>query len=186
MERPHPRHRGEPPTVIEILRFDQGNLPEGLRQLLLDVHDEAYHDRRHEEFVQRFPWFVDHWSSKPGFTCVVAYDGDAPIGFSYGAPLTEGKEWWRDHMPAPERFETFGVSELMLRPAWRKQGISPRLHQALLTDRTEALAVLTVDTVRPRLQALYESWGYRKVGEHQSFIDSPLYAVMVCDLPAAG
>lgn len=172
--------------MIEIRRFEQGSLPAGLRQVLLDVHAEAYYDRRNEEFVQKFPWFVDHWSEKAGFVCVVAYDGDEPIGFSYGAPLAEGREWWRGHMPTPERTATFGVSELMLRPAWRKQGISPRLHQALLADRTEAMTVLTVDTVRPRLQALYESWGYRKVGENRPFIDSPLYAVMVCDLLAAG
>ncbi|MFD0403822.1 GNAT family N-acetyltransferase [Kitasatospora sp. NPDC058063] len=172
--------------MIEIRRFPQGSLPEGLRQLLLDVHDEAYHDRRDEEFVQRFPWFVDHWSEKPGFSCVVGYDDDEPIGFTYGAPLAEGKEWWRECMPAPERAATFGVSELMIRPRWRKQGLSQQLHQALLVDRTEAMAVLSVDTARPKIQALYESWGYHKVGEHRPFIDSPLYAIMVYELPATG
>ncbi|OKJ48607.1 acetyltransferase [Streptomyces sp. CB02009] len=29
------------------------------------------------------------------------------------------------------------------------------------------------------LQALYESWGYRKIGERQPFADSPVYAVML-------
>jgi len=29
----------------------------------------------------------------------------------------------------------------------------------------------------------YESWGYRKVGESRPFADSPLYALMVADLP---
>ncbi len=33
------------------------------------------------------------------------------------------------------------------------------------------------------VQALYESWGYRKVGERQPFPDSPVYAVMLADLP---
>ncbi|MEU3529799.1 hypothetical protein AB0E62_39200 [Streptomyces sp. NPDC038707] len=41
--------------------------------------------------------------------------------------------------------------------------------------------MLTVDTKRPRLQAMYEGWGYRKVGERQPFPDSPLYAVMLLD-----
>ena len=45
--------------------------------------------------------------------------------------------------------------------------------------------MLTVDTKRPRLQALYESWEYRKVGERQPFPDSPLYAVMLKELKAS-
>jgi len=49
----------------------------------------------------------------------------------------------------------------MVRPRWRKQGISERLHEALLKERTEDLA-----------------------GEQQPFADSPVYAVMVKDLRA--
>jgi hypothetical protein len=40
-----------------------------------------------------------------------------------------------------------------------------------------------VDTTHPKVQALYESWGYRKIGEGQPFTDSPVYAVMLADLP---
>ncbi|MFD7337536.1 hypothetical protein ACFV98_16230 [Streptomyces violascens] len=42
-----------------------------------------------------------------------------------------------------------------------------------------------MDTKRPRLQALYEGWGYRKIGERQPFPNSPLYAVMLLDLETA-
>jgi hypothetical protein len=70
----------------------------------------------------------------------------------------------------------------MLRVKWRKKGLSVLMHRALLASRNEALAVLTVDTKRPRLQAMYEGWGYRKVGERQPFPDSPLYSVMLLDL----
>lgn len=31
----------------------------------------------------------------------------------------------------------------------------------------------------PKVQGLYESWGYAKAGEQQPFADSPVYAVMV-------
>jgi GNAT superfamily N-acetyltransferase len=82
--------------------------------------------------------------------------------------------------PSPRRPPaTFHVSELMVRPKWRKEGLGARLHGALLDSRTEALACLTVDTKRPRLQALYESWGCRRAGEQQPFADPPLYAVML-------
>ncbi|GHJ35758.1 hypothetical protein Sm713_13670 [Streptomyces sp. TS71-3] len=74
----------------------------------------------------------------------------------------------------------------MVRPAWRKTGTSRRLHHGLLAGRDEDLAVLSVDVARPRVQALYESWGYRKVGEEQPFWDSPRYAVMLTELPLSG
>ncbi|MER6998709.1 GNAT family N-acetyltransferase [Streptomyces sp. NPDC000410] len=168
--------------TVTMRRYAHDDLP-GIRQTLLDVHADAYADRKHEEFVQRFPWFVDHWGGREGFACVIAYDGDEPVGFTYGAPGEPGREWWRDHLDIPPADPaTFSVSELMLRPKWRKQGIGERLHAALFDGRSEALAVLTVDTKRPRLQAMYEGWGYRKVGEQQPFPDSPLYAVMLRDL----
>ncbi|MFE3506225.1 GNAT family N-acetyltransferase [Kitasatospora sp. NPDC059160] len=169
--------------TIELRRYQHDGLPEGFRQLMLDVHDDAYADRRHEPFVQRWSWFLDRWSSKPGFVCVVAFDGAEPVGFTYGAPMADGAEWWRPFVePAPARTATFAVSELMLRPRWRGQGVSQQLHEALLDGRPEALAVLSVDTARPKVQALYESWSYRKVGEEQPFEDSPLYAIMLRDL----
>lgn len=167
--------------AIDLRRYGHNDLPD-IRQTLLDVHADAYFERRHEEFVQRFPWFVDHWGGREGFACVVAYAGGEPIGFTYGAPGEPGREWWREYLAEePADPSTFSVSELMLRPTWRKQGLGERLHTALLADRPEALAVLTVDIKRPRLQAMYESWGYRKIGERQPFPDSPLYAVMLLD-----
>ncbi|MBJ7905126.1 GNAT family N-acetyltransferase [Streptomyces sp. DSM 110735] len=110
--------------------------------------------------------------------------GDEVVGFAYGAPAAEGREWWREHLEAaPERTATFHVSELMVRAPWRKTGTAERLHRALMDSRAEALAALLVDVTHPKVQAFYESWGYRKVGEDQPFPDSPVYAVMVADLP---
>ncbi len=168
-------------THLRHYRADDVNDP--FRQMLIAIHAEVYADVMDDEFNQRFPWFVNHWSSMEGFSCVVAYDGQEPIGFIYGAPLSAGREWWREHIvPAPEDSSTFAVSELMVRPAWQKQGHSTRLHDELVADRPEALAVLLVDTEHPKVQALYESWGYAKVGDRRPFADSPLYAVMVREL----
>ncbi|WP_380286325.1 GNAT family N-acetyltransferase [Kitasatospora purpeofusca] len=149
--------------------------------MLLDVHAEAYAaELAEDEFVQRFPWFVDHWASLAGFACVVAYDGGEPVGFAYGAPLSAGREWWREHIAnPPELCATFGFSELMIRPAWRGQGVSAQLQSALIDNRPEDLAVLLVDPGHPKVQRLYESWGYSAVGFRQPFPDSPRFAVMV-------
>jgi hypothetical protein len=45
--------------------------------------------------------------------------------------------------------------------------------------------VLLVDVTHPKVQSLYETWGYDKVGEQRPFADSPTYAVMVRELRAA-
>ncbi len=164
--------------VIGLQHFHYGALPEGFRQMLIDVHADSCADVMDNEFNQKFPWFVDHWSEMAGFTCVIAFDGKQPTGFAYGAPLPPGREWWRntDYVP------TFAVSEVMVRPQWRKQGIADQLHSALFQERSEDLAVLLVDVTHPKVLGLYESWGYDKAGEQRPFADSPLYAVMVKSL----
>ncbi len=127
---------------------------------------------------------MDHWGGNPGFSCVIAYDGGEAVGFAYGAPGASGREWWRGHQePGPREGRTFHFSELMVRERWRKTGAAERLHRALMGARREDLSALLVDITHPRVQALYETWGYRKVGEDQPFPDSPVYAVMVADLP---
>jgi GNAT superfamily N-acetyltransferase len=172
------------PSVIELRRFQRGGLPEGFRQMLIDVHDDAYADAMDDPFHQRFPWFVDHWSGMAGFSCVVAYDADEPTGFAYGAPLAPGREWWRStgYQPVDGHTSTYAVSEIMVRPRWRKRSIAARLHEELLKERTQHLAVLLVDVTHPKVQALYESWGYAKVGEQHPFADSPVFTVMVRNL----
>ncbi|MEU5326568.1 GNAT family N-acetyltransferase [Streptomyces parvus] len=101
-------------------------------------------------------------------------------GFAYGAPLQPGRERWRSTAFAPNNgyTATYAVSEVMVRPQWRGQGISERLHEALLKERGEDLAVLLVDVTHPKVQDLYKTWGYEKAGEQQPFADSPVYAVM--------
>lgn len=169
----------EPIVLIELRRHGHEDLP-SIRQTLLDVHAEVHAASMDDPFRQRFPWFVDHWGGNPDFVCILAYDGAEAVGFSYGAPGKVGREWWRDHWnPEGPDTSTFSVSELMVRVKWRKTGTGVLLHDALLADRPEAFAVLTVNTAYPRLQGLYESWGYEKVGQEHTFADSPLYAVMV-------
>ncbi|MFJ9434638.1 GNAT family N-acetyltransferase [Streptomyces sp. NPDC101490] len=173
-----------PSPAYTLRHFGRDQAP-GIRQILLDVHADAYSgetDEFHDD--TRFTWFVDHWSALDGFDCVIAYDGDEPAGYAYGAPAVHGREWWREYLAdAPAAADTFSLSELMVGPKWRQTGLSALLHDALVGQRPEPLAVLLVDTEHPRVQALYESWDYRKVGERQPFADSPLYAVMVRGLP---
>lgn len=171
-------------STLALRHYGRDDLPE-IRQTLIDVHADVHADRMaDDEFRQKFPWFVDHWGGNHSFSCVIAYDGDEAVGFAYGAAGAEGREWWRDHLDtAPEKSRTFHFSELMVRERWRKTGAAERLHRALMGTRDDDLAALLVDVTHPKVQTLYEAWGYRKVGEDQPFPDSPVYAVMVADLP---
>lgn len=74
---------------------------------------------------------------------------------------------------------TFGLSELMVRPAWRGQGLAGRLHDALLEERSEDLVCLLAEADQPRVRARCESWGYRPVGATRSVAGSPAYTVML-------
>ncbi|MEU7373273.1 GNAT family N-acetyltransferase [Streptomyces albidoflavus] len=170
--------------ALTLRHYTHDDLPQ-IRQILIDTQRDVYSGvTEDEEFRERFPWFVDHWGGHPGFSCVIARDGDEVAGFAYGAPGTEGREWWRKHLDeAPERARTFHLSELMVREPWRKTGTAELLHRTLMGTREDDLAVLLVDVTHPKVQALYESWGYRKVGEDQPFPDSPVFAVMMAELP---
>ncbi|MGW7351013.1 N-acetyltransferase family protein [Streptomyces sp. NPDC054784] len=169
---------------LELRHYGHDDLSD-IRQVLIDAQRDVYSGRMaDDEFRQKFPWFVDHWGGHPGFSCVIAYDGDQVAGFAYGAPAKDEREWWREHLnAAPAKSRTFHFSELQVRERWRKTGTSKRLHQALLDARDEDLVALLVDVTHPKVQAVYESWGYRKIGEDQPFPDSPVFAVMLLDLP---
>ncbi|WP_405602225.1 GNAT family N-acetyltransferase [Streptomyces sp. NBC_01410] len=172
--------------MIALRHFRHEDFP-AIRQTLLDVHAHIPEYSPDDPFNRRFPWFVDHWGSDTDFSCVIGYEDEQAIGFAYGAPLTAGREWWRGHLePAPERSRTYAVSELMVCAEWRKKGLADQLHDALLADLSEDIAVLLVDSTHPKVQARYESWGYQKVGERQPFDDSPIFSVMVKPLSSTG
>lgn len=161
-----------------------------IRELLLDVHDEVY-EGSDDPLAGRdaFARFVDSWSARSGFACVVAYDGEQPVGYAYGAPLSTATTWWDKVTPAlPEPFtaelgtRTFALSELMVRAPWRGTGAARRIHDELLASRGEERVTLLVHKEHGKVRALYEGWGYRTVGETVPFEGAPELCAMVLDL----
>ncbi|MFJ9588792.1 GNAT family N-acetyltransferase, partial [Streptomyces acidicola] len=79
---------------------------------------------------------------------------------------------------------TYALSELMVRVPWRKTGIARQLHDALLAERTEERATLLVRQSHPKVHALYESWGWRTIGDLRPRIEhAPFMHAMLLDLP---
>ncbi|MFH8619615.1 GNAT family N-acetyltransferase [Streptomyces sp. NPDC017979] len=154
-----------------------------VRSLLLDIHDEAYADTSDEfHSRERFSHFVDRWSSREDWLCISGWEEGGPVGFSYGSMFKPGG-WWKGH-PRPRmlRGSVFALSELMVIPKWRGSGRAQTIHDTLLNEVTADMVSLTVETQRPRIQAMYERWKYTKVGEAKPSDDSPTYAVMVRQL----
>ncbi|NUK26007.1 GNAT family N-acetyltransferase [Streptomyces lunaelactis] len=181
-------------TGIAIRRYDHRQAAE-LRELLLTVYAEVYEAEQSDPFAstERFARGLDGWSGKPGWTCVVGYDGDQPVGYAYGAPLPAGAPWWGGlliDVPSEVVVETgsrtYALSELMVRLPWRKTGISRQLHDGLLDGRREERATLLVDQEHPKVHRLYESWGWQTLGDLRPRIpDAPLFHAMLLPLRQA-
>ncbi|TXJ85131.1 GNAT family N-acetyltransferase [Streptomyces lavendulae] len=154
-----------------------------VRSLLLDIHDEAYAGETDPFYSrERFSYYVDLWSAREDWQCVLGWDEGGPVGYAYGSMFRPGG-WWKGHRrPSGLRGPVYAFSELMLVPQWRGTGRAREIHDALLRKVTANVVTLQVDTGHPKVQALYERWGYRKTGETQPQGDSPLCAVMVREL----
>ncbi|MEH0467219.1 hypothetical protein [Streptomyces acidiscabies] len=183
-------------TDIEIRHYTSVHVPD-LRRTLIDVYREVYADSIADDpfnGVERFGRGLDGWSSREGWTCVVAYEGDTAVGYAYGAPLPRDAAWWKGLLtPAPDHViqetgsRTYAISELMVRVPWRKTGLSRRLHDALLADRTETRATLLVRTSHPKVGALYESWGWKLFGQIIPRIEgAPKFDVMLLAIRSIG
>ncbi|MEU1072016.1 MULTISPECIES: hypothetical protein [unclassified Streptomyces] len=55
-----------------------------------------------------------------------------------------------------------------------------------MDSRDDDFATLLVDTTHPKVQALYETWQYKKVGTQKPFEDSPVFTIMVKPLASSG
>ncbi|MEX3100117.1 MULTISPECIES: GNAT family N-acetyltransferase [unclassified Streptomyces] len=173
-------------SCLRLVRYGQSDAPT-IRALLLDVHDEVYEGSA-DPLAGRdvFAGFVDSWSSREAFACVVGYDRGEPVGYAYGAPLGQDTAWWETVTPPlPPEFtretgvRTFALSELMVRGPWRGTGAAQAIHRELLGDRREERVTLLVHKAHHKVRALYEKWGYRTVGETVPFEGAPELCAMV-------
>ncbi|MEV4503799.1 GNAT family N-acetyltransferase [Streptomyces klenkii] len=170
--------------------------PGAARQLdvFLALYEEVYAEppycegpREVAEFIERFL----RQTGRPAFRLVLAYDGTAVVGFTFGYLLPADTLWWNGLLePMPEAFtketgeRTFVVIELAVGKPWRRLGIAAGLHARLLDGVRAERATLTM---RPEPEAAaarcaYAAWGYRKVGRSQPWSEAPVYDSMVLDL----
>ncbi|PGH46941.1 GNAT family N-acetyltransferase [Streptomyces sp. Ru87] len=177
--------------TVEIRHYTAGGLPE-IRQTILDIHAEV----RHKDFgltgpfysVERFNERLSTYASRPGWTAAVAHEDRDPVGFCFGVPLGPDTRWWKPMItPLPEEMtkedgkRTVALNEIVVRRPWRGRGVAWQLHETWLAQRQEERVTLLVNPAAGdgAVQAVYEAWGYRKIGDQQPFPDSPIFASLV-------
>ncbi|WP_331748465.1 GNAT family N-acetyltransferase [Streptomyces sp. NBC_00648] len=168
---------------------------EEVRNTIVDIHVEV----RQLDFklvgdfyrAERFNDRLTNHSSAPGWEAVIAYDDGTPAGFAYATPLGPKTRWWSAMTtPLPDGYteengtRTLALNEIVIRRTWRGTGLAHRIHEDLLTGRTEERATLLVNPKAGdgKVQAVYERWGYGRIGDQQPFPDSPVFAAMMRSL----
>lgn len=160
------------PTANLAFRLLDGAQAAGHEDELRALHAEVYADppyRYHEDaavFGDRFR--VQR--RQPGFALAEARHGEYLIGYAAGMPLRPATSWWRNlTTPLPGDIttehpgRTFALTDLLVRAAWRQQGIGRDLHDLILASRGEERATLTVLPAATSAQRAFQSWGWQKV-----------------------
>lgn len=167
------------PDKIRFERHDAAGA-RGLSETVTFVYRDAYADdiasdnpfETPDRFTERF----DQHTAHSGLDFVIAYNGDDPVGQTWGFP--QAQPTIGDAKP------TFGLCEIMVRKAWKGQGIAHALHDELLAARSEPQAELFVRPDNTRAYRAYLKWGWHKVGETRPDLpDAPVFDVLMLPLP---
>ena len=110
------------------------------------------------------------WRRQPGFVLAEARHGGYLAGYAAGMPLRPSTSWWKDvTAPLPDEVtaehpgRTFALTVLLVRAAWRRQGIGTGLHRLILAGRPEERAACTVAPAATAAQRALRAWGWAKV-----------------------
>ncbi len=171
-------------TDLSLSRLD-GRAADDRREALADVYEEAYAERLDGAFRSRTA-FLDRLAAyvqRPGFELVSAIEDHEIVGYIFGFGIAPSGTWWggfcgevpQEVREPTKQGQVFAISELMVRPAWRRRGIARLLHDNLLEGRREILATILVDPANTPARTAYYSWGWKKIGDIQPFENSPIF-----------
>jgi GNAT superfamily N-acetyltransferase len=168
----------------------------GLMDELCEVYADAYGEVPGEDSTVKAGAFRDRATAAlaaRNYELVVARTGDELVGFVFGYSLRQERDWFAGLQPAPEPGftderggeRTVVLAEIEVRKAWQGKGIGRRLHDAFLGGRHEERATLTANPVATATHALYEGWGWQRVGSKPGRPGAYYreYAVFVLPLP---
>lgn len=181
--------RQERVTVTRMNGSAAARAENAFRQVYAEAFAEPPYEETADDVSAAFRRFRRQ-VRKASFTAALATTDDGkPVGMAFGYVLGAETGWW-DQLtePVPESMSredgqrTFGLLELAVRAAWRRQGLARRLHDALLHDLGVERVLLNVHPGSKAALAAYRSWGYGKVGEARPWKGADVHDVMVLAL----
>jgi ribosomal protein S18 acetylase RimI-like enzyme len=141
---------------------------------LCDAYADAYGEVPGEDIGVKTAAFRDRATKaleRPRYGLVTAHGQDGVAGFVFGYALPTETFWWDGLTPEPpEGFaredgtRTFVMAEIEVRRNWQSSGIGRALHDEILTGREEERATLATGPSADAARAIYERWGWRRVG----------------------
>lgn len=169
----------------------------GLMDELCGVYADAYGAVPGEDIDQKSSAFRERASTAlrgVNYSLVSAHAGDEMVGFAFGYSLQPESGWWDGLSPAPpEGFlketgsRTVVLSEIEVRRARQGKGLGRAVHDAFLSQRAEERATLASNPKAVDTHALYEHWGWQKMGivpdQRGSYYRE--YVLFVLELPLA-
>ncbi|MCA1706212.1 MAG: GNAT family N-acetyltransferase [Actinobacteria bacterium] len=141
---------------------------------LCDVYADAYGAVPGEDTREKSSAFRERATGAlegHNYSLVTAHLDDQLVGFAFGYSLRPERGWWDGLSPEPpEGFteetgsRTVVLSEIEVRRAWQGRGIGRAVHDAFLCGRSEERATLASNPKATDIHALYERWGWQKMG----------------------
>ncbi|MER7582623.1 GNAT family N-acetyltransferase [Kitasatospora sp. NPDC097691] len=163
-----------------------------IEKQLIEVYSEVYAQEADVDpffSVERFAERLRRHAAGSRWGCVLGEINGEAIGYAYGFARTAAYQWGGLITAAPAELleetdtRTFALCEVMVRAGWRGTGIARTLHEELLSHRIEDRSHLLVQEDHPRVRALYERWGYSRMGTMQPYPDGPRYDSMLRPIP---
>jgi len=161
-----------------------------LREQILPVYASSHSDQMHD------PWFspeqfwnrlVDIYAKTRDFDLVTGWIEDFVVGYAFGSPRDKEDLWESIHRVYPD-MEPMGpvyiFREFAVSPSWQRRGFGTQIHDELLLGRPEQAAHLLVRPDNAPAQAVYESRGWKQIGQIKPFPDSPIFDALGLDLRA--
>lgn len=177
---------------LAIQRYDVSGI-DSQQDDILRAYTEVYAEQLDDPFFStpRYWQRLEAYAARAGFTLATGRLGNELIGYMFGYTLPADSRWWhglRGDVDSALFTETgrrtFAVTDLLVRPPWRRRGYARALHDTLLLPRPEARATLLVLPDNIPARTAYLAWGWHKLGELQPFDDAPVFDAMVRELPA--
>ncbi|MET8040170.1 GNAT family N-acetyltransferase [Micromonospora sp. NPDC005215] len=169
------------------LRHHSAKEAERLLDQLVDLYLEVYTGGGEFYGEDRYRRQLDLHMQRTGWELVTATADGTLVAYIYGFPLPHNTRWWDGIQdPVPPAFteengkRTFALSELLVHPAWRRQGVARALHDDFVASRTETRTTLLVRPDNLPAQAAYHSWGWNGVTKlRPNWEGAPVFDVLV-------